>query len=175
MPPKQRNIAVMGYRSVGKSSLTLQFVDGKFVETYDPTIENTFTKNTKIRGQEYYIKLIDTAGQDDYSIFPRQYAIDIHACCIVFAVNSTKSFEVAKLLHEKLLDCIGNPNFPVLLVGNKTDLKDERVIQPDEGQQLAASMNAEYVEVTAKNNNAVSSSTLFGFVRLLLIIRIINR
>ncbi|GFW21768.1 GTP-binding protein Rheb [Trichonephila clavipes] len=63
MPPKQRKIAVMGYRSVGKSSLTIQYVETRFVDSYEPTIENTFTKNTKVNGQEYFIKLVDTAGQ----------------------------------------------------------------------------------------------------------------
>lgn len=47
----------------GKSSLTVQFVDGHFVESYYPTIENTFSKVVKYRGQEYATEIIDTAGQ----------------------------------------------------------------------------------------------------------------
>ncbi|CAG2103504.1 unnamed protein product [Medioppia subpectinata] len=66
---RSRKIALMGFRSVGKSSLTLQFVEGKFIDSYDPTIENTFVKNVKIKGQEYGLRLVDTAGQDEYSIF----------------------------------------------------------------------------------------------------------
>lgn len=38
---KSRKIAILGYRSVGKSSLTIQFVEGQFVDSYDPTIENS--------------------------------------------------------------------------------------------------------------------------------------
>lgn len=47
MPPKQRKIAIMGYRSVGKSSLSIQFVDNIFVDSYDPTIENSTYSNLK--------------------------------------------------------------------------------------------------------------------------------
>jgi small GTP-binding protein len=47
----------------GKSSLTVQFVDGHFVESYYPTIENTFSKIIKHKGQEYATEIIDTAGQ----------------------------------------------------------------------------------------------------------------
>jgi small GTP-binding protein len=47
----------------GKSSLTVQFVDGHFVESYYPTIENTFSKVIKFKGQEFATEIIDTAGQ----------------------------------------------------------------------------------------------------------------
>jgi small GTP-binding protein len=48
---------------LGKSSLTVQFVENHFVESYYPTIENTFSKTIKYRGQEYTTEIIDTAGQ----------------------------------------------------------------------------------------------------------------
>jgi hypothetical protein len=47
----------------GKSSLTVQFVDGHFVESYYPTIENTFSKVIKYKGEEYATEIVDTAGQ----------------------------------------------------------------------------------------------------------------
>ena len=47
----------------GKSSLTVQFVENHFVESYYPTIENTFSKTIKYKGQEYTTEIIDTAGQ----------------------------------------------------------------------------------------------------------------
>lgn len=47
----------------GKSSLTVQFVDGHFVDSYYPTIENTFSKIIKHKGQDYATEIIDTAGQ----------------------------------------------------------------------------------------------------------------
>ena len=49
--------------SLGKSSLTVQFVDGHFIESYYPTIENTFRKALKVKGQEYACEIFDTAGQ----------------------------------------------------------------------------------------------------------------
>merc|ERR1739838_357264 len=98
-----RKIAVMGYKSVGKSSIVIQFVDNKFVSGYDPTIENTFQTSLKNRNQQFELELIDTAGQvsspkcctevmlvvspvtnktshvqDEYSLFPDSYALDIH-------------------------------------------------------------------------------------------------
>lgn len=47
----------------GKSSLAVQFVDGHFVESYYPTIENTFSKVIRFKGQDYATEIVDTAGQ----------------------------------------------------------------------------------------------------------------
>ncbi|TWW73724.1 GTP-binding protein [Takifugu flavidus] len=127
--PKSRKIAILGYRSVGKSSLTIQFVEGQFVDSYDPTIENTFTKMITINGQEYHLQLVDTAGQDEYSIFPQTYSIDINGYILVYSVTSNKSFEVVQVIHEKLLDMVGKVQVPIMLVGNKNDLHMERYVQ----------------------------------------------
>ena len=81
--PKQRKIAIVGSRSVGmgslllrettqltnfrcdpgKSSLTVRFVEHHFVESYYPTIENTFSRIIKYNGQDYATEIVDTAGQ----------------------------------------------------------------------------------------------------------------
>lgn len=47
----------------GKSSLTVQFVERHFVESYYPTIENTFSKEIKYKGQVFATEIVDTAGQ----------------------------------------------------------------------------------------------------------------
>ncbi|KAG8040291.1 hypothetical protein G9C98_000862 [Cotesia typhae] len=127
MPPKQRKIAIMGNRSVGKSSLSIQFVEGQFVDSYDPTIENTFTKNTRVNGQDYEVKLVDTAGQDEYSIFPTQYSMDIHGYVV-----------------------------PIVLVGNKTDLYVDRMVTTEQGKKLADSWQAVFLETSAKQNESVA-------------------
>uniref|UniRef100_A0A8C4T160 GTP-binding protein Rheb n=1 Tax=Erpetoichthys calabaricus TaxID=27687 RepID=A0A8C4T160_ERPCA len=150
--PKSRKIAILGYRSVGKSSLTIQFVEGQFVDSYDPTIENTFTKMITVNGQEYHLQLVDTAGQDEYSIFPQTYSIDINGYILVYSVTSNKSFEVVKVIHEKLLDMVGKVQVPIMLVGNKKDLHMERVISCEEGKALAESWSAAFMESSAKEN-----------------------
>lgn len=67
--PRRRKIAESLNKSIaivletGKSSLTVQFVDQHFVDSYYPTIENTFTKIVKHKGSEYQLDIIDTAGQ----------------------------------------------------------------------------------------------------------------
>lgn len=156
MPPKERNIAMMGARSVGKSSLSIQFVEGQFVDSYDPTIENTFTKITRINATDYEVKLVDTAGQDIYSIFPAQYSMDFHGYVLVYSITSCESFQVIQTIYDKLLDVMGKANVPIVLVGNKTDLHQERAVSHDEGKKLADTWKAAFIETSAKQNESVS-------------------
>ena len=62
---------------------------------------------------------MDTAGQDEYSIFPTQYSVDIHGYVLVYSIDSQKSFEVVQVLYDKIVDLVGDPKVPVVLVGNK--------------------------------------------------------
>uniref|UniRef100_A0A4W5NUG2 GTP-binding protein Rheb n=1 Tax=Hucho hucho TaxID=62062 RepID=A0A4W5NUG2_9TELE len=142
--PKYRKIAVIGYRSVGKSSLTIQFVEGQFVDSYDPTIENTFNKMVSVNGQDFNLQLVDTAGQVCMLYIALHYSF--------YFFTSVSLFEVVQVLHDKLLDMVGKIQVPTVLVGNKKDLHMERVIKPEEGKKLADSWGAAFMESSAKEN-----------------------
>jgi len=155
MPPKERKIAFMGFRSVGKSSLIIQYVENQFVDSYDPTIENTFCKHTRVGGQEYDLHVVDTAGQDEYSIIPQSYFINIHGYVLVYSVDSEKSFEVVKHVYDKIVDMKGKMIVPIVLCANKKDLHIERVISVEEGKKLADSWKVPFLEASAKENSSV--------------------
>lgn len=72
-----------------------------------------FTKTIRIESQDYELKLVDTAGHDEYSIFPSQYSINVHGYVLVYSITSMKSFEVVKKIHEKLLDITGKPQWVI--------------------------------------------------------------
>ncbi|GLI76768.1 GTP-binding protein [Penicillium ochrochloron] len=136
--PKQRKIAIVGSRSVGKSSLTVRFVEQHFVESYYPTIENTFSRIIKHNGQDYATEIVDTAGQDEYSILNSKHFIGIHGYIIVYSVTSRQSFEM------------GADQVPLVIVGNKSDLKgDQRQVTLDEGRQLAEEFSCGFTEASA--------------------------
>ncbi|KAK3765432.1 hypothetical protein RRG08_066979 [Elysia crispata] len=155
MPPKERKIAFMGFRSVGKSSLIIQFVEKQFVDSYDPTIENTFTTQVRVNGQDYLLHSVDTAGQDEYSVIPQNYFININGYVLVYSVNSQKSFEVVKHVYDKIIDMKGRMTVPIVLVGNKKDLRFERVISEEEGRRLAESWKVPFLEASAKEHPSV--------------------
>jgi Ras family protein len=146
----------MGFRSVGKTSLTTQFVENQFNDSYDPTIENTFRKTIKVSGQEYQLELIDTAGQDELSMVSQNHCMNLDGYVLVYSVTSEKSFEIVKNIYTRLQDVTGKKFFPVVLVGNKTDLKSSRIISYEEGRRLADEWQAVFVEASAKQNEKVA-------------------
>ncbi|GAA5820320.1 hypothetical protein JCM11251_005572 [Rhodosporidiobolus azoricus] len=154
--PKQRKVALLGSRSVGKSSLTVQFVDQHFVDSYYPTIENTFSKIVKYKGQEYALDIIDTAGQDEFSILQSRHAVGLHGWILIYSVTSRSSFEICSIIREKILGYTGRDNVPIVLVGNKSDLAVQRQVTKEEGAALAASWGAAFTESSARTAENVS-------------------
>uniref|UniRef100_A0A2K5PWE8 RHEB like 1 n=1 Tax=Cebus imitator TaxID=2715852 RepID=A0A2K5PWE8_CEBIM len=125
---RYRKVVILGYRSVGKTSLAHQFVEGEFVEGYDPTVENTYSKILTLGKDEFHLHLVDTAGQDEYSILPYSFIIGVHGYVLVYSVTSLHSFQVIESLYQKLHEGHGKTRVPVVLVGNKADLSPERYV-----------------------------------------------
>ncbi|GIJ85440.1 hypothetical protein Asppvi_004297 [Aspergillus pseudoviridinutans] len=147
----QRKIAIVGSRSVGKSSLTVRFVEHHFVESYYPTIENTFSRIIKYNGQDFATEIVDTAGQDEYSILNSKHFIGIHGYIIVYSVASRQSFDMVRVIRDKILNHLGADHVPLVVVGNKSDLKSEqRQVSLDEGRQLGEEFHCAFTEASAR-------------------------
>nr|CAG8642378.1 1851_t:CDS:2 [Entrophospora candida] len=155
MRPLQRTIAVLGDTAVGKSSLTIQFVENHFVDSYYPTIENTFNKVIRYHGQEIAAEIIDTAGQEEHSLFNPTYGVGTDGYILVYSITSKKSFELVRTIRDKILNHTGKESVPIVLVGNKTDLHMQRKLTPEEGKELSIQWNCAWTEASAKHNENI--------------------
>ena len=152
MPIKLREVAIMGMNSVGKSSLTIKFALGNFQAEYNPTITDRYSKDIEIDSVQYSCTFIDTAGQDDYSIFPSSCS-SVHGFILVYSINSRKSFDLLPVIRQKIVEHKGDEDIPLVIVGNKRDLGGvQRAVQPEEGQGLSHEWNASFFETSAKEN-----------------------
>jgi len=155
MPPRiERKICVLGSRGVGKSTVTIQFVENHFIEHYNPTIEDTFQKIIKYKGVEYNCVIIDTAGQDEFSLFHSRHSL-VHGYIFVYSINSLKSLETIKIINDKLLNALGKTKVPRVIVGNKTDLILERKVTKEVGQALANEWGCPFVECSGKHGEHI--------------------
>ena len=71
---------------------------------------------------------------------------------LVFAINDSESFELLKGKHERVLKGKHGVKCPILLVGNKQYLENERKVTFAEAKQVADSWGIEYIETSAKTN-----------------------
>ena len=124
---------------------------------------SAFNKTVNIKGTQYELLLVDTAGQDEYSMFPAEYSVDVNGYVLVYSIDSVHSFEVCKSIHEKLMDLVGG-SVPIILVGNKTDLHVDRRVTQAQGKALAEEMKAVFIETSAKENQvgSIHISCSFG-------------
>lgn len=143
-------ISVLGSAGVGKSSLTIQFVAGHFVAAYDPTIEDSYRKAVIIDDQPFALTLVDTAGQEAYGSLLAGWLVNSGAFVIVYSITDRQSFEEVFRYHKEVVRIKDQGSPPIVLVGNKLDLEEERAIKREEGETLAASLSVRFFELSAK-------------------------
>jgi len=130
-------IVVFGSGGVGKSSITLRFVTDTFTHEYLPTIEDCYRKNSLVDGKTAFLDILDTAGQEEYSALRDQWVREGKAFLLVYSCTSRQSFNDIPQFRERILLVNEDEVVPMVLVANKVDLEEERVVSEEEGKQLA--------------------------------------
>ncbi|XP_076467332.1 ras-related protein R-Ras2-like [Babylonia areolata] len=158
-------LVVVGGGGVGKSALTIQFIQSYFVTDYDPTIEDSYTKQCVIDDVVARLDILDTAGQEEFSAMREQYMRSGEGFLLVYSVTDRSSYEEIFKFHKQILRVKDRDEFPMLLVANKSDLVSQRMVQSLEGQELAKSLKIRYIEASAKNRTNVDAA-FYELVRI---------
>uniref|UniRef100_A0ABI7ZNU5 RAS related n=1 Tax=Felis catus TaxID=9685 RepID=A0ABI7ZNU5_FELCA len=127
-PSETHKLVVVGGGGVGKSALTIQFIQSYFVSDYDPTIEDSYTKICTVDGVPARLDILDTAGQEEFGAMREQYMRAGHGFLLVFAINDRQSFNEVGKLFTQILRVKDRDDFPIVLVGNKADLETQRQV-----------------------------------------------
>ncbi|KAG9342628.1 hypothetical protein JZ751_016065 [Albula glossodonta] len=188
---------------------TVQFVQGIFVEKYDPTIEDSYRKATQDRnpiteqpaficdsvgkaasrndfkladrskgqgnnlpaneghgevnwnvsrrqvevdGQQCMLEILDTAGTEQFTAMRDLYMKNGQGFALVYSITAQSTFNDLQDLREQILRVKDTDDVPMILVGNKCDLEDERVVGKEQGQNLARQWNScAFLESSAKS------------------------
>lgn len=148
---REYKLVVVGGGGVGKSALTIQFIQSHFVDEYDPTIEDSYRKQCVIDDEVALLDVLDTAGQEEYSAMREQYMRTGEGFLLVYSITSRSSFEEITQFHQQILRVKDRDFFPVIVVANKSDLDYERQVGNHEGQELARTFESQFIETSAKN------------------------
>lgn len=139
---KDYKIVVLGAGGVGKSSLTVQFVQNVYIDTYDPTIEDSYRKQIEVDSRPCDLEILDTAGVAQFTAMRELYIKSGRGFVLVYSVTDENSLKELLELREQVLrikDSTNSGPVPMVLVGNKSDLEDERVLSPQDGIQVSES------------------------------------
>ena len=155
-------ILLAGNTSVGKSSIFLRFVDNIWNDAFVPTIGVDFKiKTLNINYKNVKLQIWDTAGEERFRTIISSYYKGAHGILLVYDITLKESFES---LNDWLNEIKKNTskNIVKVLIGNKIDLNDKRVISFDEAKEFADNNNMKYIETSAKTATNVDQA--FGLI-----------
>ena len=141
---------IIGDSSVGKSNLLMKFAHNKFTEDYQATIGVEFgAKNIELNDQIYRIQIWDTAGQENFRSITRAYYKNSVCAMVVYDISNRDSFEHVQNWIEDVRNQ-SPKTVLIILIGNKIDLEDQRVVTYDEGNEFAMKNGLIFGETSAK-------------------------
>ena len=147
---------MLGSFAVGKTSLVQQYVNSIFSEKYQTTIGVKIDqKNVSVNGIDVNLLLWDIHGEDEYQKIKPAYLMGSAGCFVVIDGTRLASFDVANNLIETAQKTV--PKAIIVVLINKSDIKDEWEIGADEIESLKTS-GFEVIETSAKTNSSVSEA-----------------
>ena len=153
---REYKVVVLGSGGVGKSALTVKFVSGKFVEKYDPTVEDFYRKEIEVDAAPSVLEILDTAGTEQFASMRDLYVKNGQGFLIIYSITSLQSFQDIRIMKEHIMRVKRTDRVPIVLVGNKNDLERQREVLHTEGQALAKSWGCPFIEASAKNSKLVN-------------------
>lgn len=147
---QELKIVLIGNAGVGKTCIVRQVTTQVFNSNTESTLGATYSsKVVNADGHDVRLQIWDTAGQEKYRGMAPMYFRDANAAIITYSITDKDSFngvdEWVSSLHEH-----ASSDVNILLVANKDDLEDQRVVQRKEGEDKASSIGCPFYEVSAK-------------------------
>jgi len=153
-------LLLIGDSGVGKSCLLLRFADNTYTDSYISTIGVDFKIRTlDIDGKTVKLQIWDTAGQERFRTITSSYYRGAHGIIVVYDVTDKVSFNnVKQWLGE--IDRYACQSVNKLLVGNKADLVEKKVVEYNEAKEFADSLGISFLETSAKSAHNVEEAFL---------------
>jgi len=154
-------VIILGESGVGKTALLHKYVSQQFIEHHKATIGADFmTKEIKIDDKLITLQMWDTAGQERFKSLGNSFYRGADAAIIVYDLTDKASFDKVNEWRDSFLRLAGEnaDEFPILLLGNKHDLADEkRAVSADEGMAKANDQML-FFETSAMNGKNIEAA-----------------
>ncbi|MCQ2815752.1 MAG: GTP-binding protein [archaeon] len=165
----------LGDFSVGKTTLTLRFSGETIPKNSMSTIGIDFkTKMVKLsNGKTVKLLLYDTAGQERFRKIAANYYNGTDCVFLVFDLTNSDTFKILSFWVEELSERINQSegDFEIILIGNKSDLKEDRKVDKAEAEEMAKNLKMKYFEVSAMNGDGMKELINYSLSRVEAIIK----
>ena len=150
------NIVTVGDSSVGKTCILNRFLKRPFISTHLTTIGiDKITHKVERDGINYVLKFWDTTGQERFANLAGQYFRKADYVCFVYAINNKSTFDNVNKWLTNLKNANSNIRLKMALIGNKSDLEDQREISKEECERKANELQMTFFETSAKDNSGI--------------------
>ena len=150
-------LLLLGDSSVGKTSILLQYIGNKFYESNISTTGVDYMEKI-IDYNKFKIKLQiwDTSGEEKFRTITKNFYRNADGLLVVFDLTKKESYDHIKSWINEAKE--NNDKLKTILIGNKLDLKDERIVAIDVAKQFAEKNNLKYIETSAKDGTNINES-----------------
>ena len=142
-------VVLVGDSFVGKTNIMSKYIKNEFHEDSKATVGVEFgSKQFTIEGHLIKAQIWDTAGQERYKAITSAYYKGAKGAFIVYDITRKQSFEsVEKWVND--VTAIADKKITIILIGNKSDLEDQRQVTKEQGQDKASKLEIAFLETSA--------------------------
>ncbi|KAI1884039.1 hypothetical protein AGOR_G00222270 [Albula goreensis] len=145
-------LLIIGNSSVGKTSFLFRYADDSFTSAFVSTVGIDFKVKTVFRNDKRIkLQIWDTAGQERYRTITTAYYRGAMGFLLMYDITNQDSFNAVQDWATQIKTYSWD-NAQVILVGNKCDLEDDRLIPTEDSQRLADELGFQFFEASAKDN-----------------------
>lgn len=153
---KKKKILVLGVPGVGKSAIVTRFMDDVFYDYYNPSLQTSYKKILNFNNEKIELEIVDLEGQSENTIFSlNRFSFNISGYILSYSIENRQSFELIKIINNKLNCSFGRTDVPKILIANKSDLNNKREIPNEAGKFLAKDINCPFLECSARSRENI--------------------
>ena len=159
--PKENSykILTIGESGVGKTAILKRYVEDKFPKHHLSTIGIDYlSKDITIYNKKIKLRVWDTAGQERYRNITTHTYKDADGIALIFDLTDENSFNQINDWMDQIYNNTDKTLISLILIGNKSDLVNERVIQKEKGEEMAENLHIKYFETSALTGEGINQA-----------------
>ncbi|MHA1149661.1 MAG: Rab family GTPase [Promethearchaeota archaeon] len=160
-------ICLLGEASVGKTSLVYRYLENRFRDNYKSTLGvNLLKKDMDVEGYgKISAQIWDLGGQESFRSLRKLYLEGANGAFVIYDMTQRKTFEKLTEWINSFKDARGEQ--PLILIGNKSDLKEQLKITEKEAEGFAKKHKMEWIFTSAKTGENVEKSFIILATKIL--------